>query len=283
MWLRLCLSVVLTGCFSPQAPAGAPCPDGNCPDGQRCVAQVCTIDGVDSDGPVDPPGDSTIATDGPPIDAPPQIGDWNLIATNDTGSLLGGIARTTPIASTTTGSAIIVAIETDQNPVVTVNDSVGNTYTPITGSRATSAARQFGVELWMANDASGGATSVTATTSAGQEIYAVVVWEVAGLAKSNPIDDVAVLNDAGPAAKPVGAQVSITQTGGFAIAIAIVQSSVENLVLPTDFVNDHSTLFNGWAHIQPNKPPGAYSAQWENQSSNDVFCASSVAFKLEPN
>jgi hypothetical protein len=47
---------VCAGCFRPSPPAGAPCPDGTCPNGQTCVAGICQSEGTPG---TDASGDAT--------------------------------------------------------------------------------------------------------------------------------------------------------------------------------------------------------------------------------
>ena len=52
MAVSVVVGVGLGGCYDPSAPANAPCPDGECPSGQRCVAGICRIDAT-TDAPLD--------------------------------------------------------------------------------------------------------------------------------------------------------------------------------------------------------------------------------------
>src|ERR1043166_8979172 len=54
-----CAAIVLSGCYAPSLPAGAPCDPArdNCPSGQRCMvtggSAVCSTDGAGTDGGTD--------------------------------------------------------------------------------------------------------------------------------------------------------------------------------------------------------------------------------------
>jgi hypothetical protein len=278
MWSRVCLLAAMSACFSPKPPAGAPCPDGNCPAGQRCVADVCVI-GEGSDGPAsDGPGDVFVDRDAV-VDGAPGV--WSLIATDETGSLAGGQSRVLGIPASGSGHLIVVGIETDLTPVTSVADNAGNTYVAIPNSRATNAIEEFGIELWFANDTNAGATSITATTGNSGELYAVVMWEVAGLAKTNAVDAVAAVSDQATSLTPSGAPITTTAAGDFVISIIIVANVLDGLVNNSPFTRDESTLGNGWAHLtSAGAQPGVYQTQW-NQNGSGVSCASSVAFRVE--
>jgi hypothetical protein len=68
--MRCLLAAALVGCYAPQPPTGAPCPDGICPTGLECspATQTCERRAID---PVDAPTDDGPVTDDAPIDAPP--------------------------------------------------------------------------------------------------------------------------------------------------------------------------------------------------------------------
>ncbi|NVB76982.1 MAG: hypothetical protein HOV81_01185 [Kofleriaceae bacterium] len=59
----LAFASCLVGCYSPQPPAGAPCPDGACPDGLVCspATQTCERRAVDAGAHDATPGDGRLA------------------------------------------------------------------------------------------------------------------------------------------------------------------------------------------------------------------------------
>jgi hypothetical protein len=268
-WLRFCLPV-LAACFSPRPPSGAICsPEGACPDGQRCVENVCVA--------ATEPDASIVPNDSSPSDAP-IASTWTLVQTDDRGNLGGVQSLALTVAPTVAGNTIIVAVESDLQPVSSVTDNAGNTYVQVPNARAVNASQAFGVELWYASSAIGGATTIIASTG-NSEVYAIVMWEVAGLATTNVIDASATIDNAPASTTPVGAEVTTSVAGAFVIAIAIVETTVDGLLPGGPFTNDHLTLGNGWAHLTSNTaPPGNYAAQW-NQNTSGVYCATTVAFR----
>ena len=64
----LAAALALAACYSPNAPANAPCGPGDaCPNGQRCVSNICTTDGEQPE--VDAPTSSMIDAPDTPLDA----------------------------------------------------------------------------------------------------------------------------------------------------------------------------------------------------------------------
>jgi WD40-like Beta Propeller Repeat len=78
MFRAAVIALVLAGCYRAEPSPGAPCPTGDCPAGQRCIAGTCRADGdpgptVEPDAAAAP--DATVPVDAPrapdaPIDAP---------------------------------------------------------------------------------------------------------------------------------------------------------------------------------------------------------------------
>jgi len=56
----LLIALGLVGCYNPAPQAGAPCDNGVCPQGLKCIADVCVLDGSGEDG---GPGGDTIVVD----------------------------------------------------------------------------------------------------------------------------------------------------------------------------------------------------------------------------
>lgn len=74
---RAVVIALVAGCYRPAASPGAPCPDGDCPSGQRCVAGTCRAEddpGPDPDPDAAPDPDTAPSPDGPP-DA---SGSWSM-------------------------------------------------------------------------------------------------------------------------------------------------------------------------------------------------------------
>ncbi len=275
MGFRWLVWAALVGCYSPRAPAGAPCgPGGDCPTGLSCETvageDVCVeraIDGgIDPDGPS--PTDSPITTD-VPSDAP-QTDPWTLVRTRDKAQ-----SSTLSVPSIGAGHLVIVGIESAMAATAVVDDG-GNVYQRVASSRAEVPSEQLGVELWYVPNALPGGTTIAVT--APSTVFAIDMWEVDGLA-SVEIDDVATLDDQPATTTPEGASITTTTDGEFVVSIAIVNNFVGGLTANSQFTNDHTTFGNGWAHLTSNTAPaGTYQARW-NQSVSGTYCASSVAFR----
>jgi len=260
---------MVAACYSPQPSPGAPCgPGDTCPEDLTCSNGLCLAEPGTAD---------SSAADSAPVDGPlPDVAPvrWALIAT------AGETNPVTDIDPTSAGNTILVGVETEAATGATaVTDDAGNAYTLIANSRAVNPGRDFGVEIWLAQDSAAGATKVTAT---GPVIHAVVVWEVAGIASEAPIVEVETRDAQAASNTPPGAPVTTTETGQFVLSIAIVANFVSGLTADSDFANDHTTFGNGWAHLRDNDaPPGMYMAQW-NQQTTGTSCASSVVLRTGP-
>lgn len=274
MWARCSVLLIVAACYSPTAVTGTPCTPGadNCPRGQHCALvggeHVCVSELPPADA--DAPADAAITPD-TPDGATPR---WSLVQTR------GRMGNDTPITATTAGTLLVVAVETsDTEPVTEVTDNGGNTYVRVPGSRAIDDREDFGVELWYAKAAQAGATRVAAT---GATIYAIVMWEVAGLDPTDPLGGVAKVDDQAPSTTPTGAAITTTTPGEFVVSVAIVATTVAGIHAGNAFTNDHVTFGNGWAHLTDDAaPPGTYQAQWDHNS-NGESCTTSAAFRVRP-
>lgn len=200
----------------------------------------------------------------------PALRKWTLIAHQ------GQIGSDVQIQPTSAGSTLIVGIETNLSQATSVTDNGGNAYTRIVGSRATNADEAFGIELWMAPSVT---ENVTIVDGVGPQIFAMTVWEVAGLA-DDPVVAVETLDDQPTSNQPVGAEVTTTAPGQFVVSIVIVANTVSGLINDEVFTVDETTFGNGWAHLTDDAaPPGEYQAQW-NQPQTGTSCATSAVFAL---
>lgn len=283
MWWRLCLVGIAAGCYSGHAAPGAPCTPSldNCPTNQTCALvageYVCVEGAVPGDAPtaVDAPMamiDAPVPIDGP-IDAAPAA-PWSLIQTKET------TTPTVNVTATGSGHLLVVAIEgTQAGNVTAVADNAGNTYTAIPNNRATSSAFSVGLEFWYAVSSKSGATMVTITAPT---VYAAVVWEVANIRTTAPLDAATKLDNQAASTTPLGASITTNQARDFVVSVVIVDNVVSGLHTGSAFTNDHTTFGNGWAHLTSNNAPaGTYQAQWD-QGTAGAYCAATAAFSIGP-
>lgn len=264
MWARFCIVGIFAACYAPAPSAGLPCAPGErCPDGQSCQNGVCLLG---------EPGDASrdMASDGVPGDSDVPR-KWTLIAHE------GQMGSDVNIQATAAGSTLIVGVETNLSQATNVTDDKGTEYRRIPGSRAINTGEAFGIELWLASEVTEGVTKITAT---GPQIFAITVWEVAGLATIDPLVDVQTVDDQATSNQPLGATATTTEPGQFVVSIAIVANVVSGLVNDDVFTNDETTFGNGWAHLTADDaPPGDYQAQW-NQPQTGTSCATSAVFRV---
>jgi hypothetical protein len=113
-------------------------------------------------------------------------------------------------------------------------------------------------------------------------VLATVMWEVAGIDPTSPLDKGTKLDDQAASTMPLGASITTSAAGEFVVSVVIVSGSVSGIHAGSLFTNDHRTFGNGWAHLtDPASAPGTYQAQWDQVFSGGS-CASSAAFFVGP-
>ncbi len=312
-WSTLGAAVValVAGCYRPTIAENVPCGLGDtCPDGQRCdvdgrcrssplgvidapiadtadapaddapadgVHLDAMIDGHPLDASLDASPDASLdayfadAAIDAPVDAPPT--PWSIVQTSQSTT-----ATNAPM-KTGAGHLILVAVQTNENPVASVTDNVGNTYVAVPQGRAVDTSDNLGVELWYAKDAKSGVFKIVANAPT---VYAVVVWEVANISTTSPFDAQATLDTQPTSTMPIGAGVTTSKPGEFVVAVAMALNQITEIHPGNEFTNDVNTLGNGWAHLTDNAAPaGLHVAVWD-QPSGGTYCASTAAFFVGP-
>ena len=277
----LCI-VMLAACYSAKPQPGIPCTPSieNCPANQFCALldgeYVCVseLPGTDASEEIFTDAAIDAAIDASPLDGAMMPKLWSIVRTR------GSVGTGVSFPASAAGNTIIVGIETsDNDPVDALTDTASNTYTRALGARGIDDSEDFGIEIWYAKDVLAGATRVTAT---GDTVHSIVMWEVAGLDKTNPLTATSKLDDRPESTTPVGASITTTTPGELVISIAIVANQVSGLNAGSAFTNDQTTFGNGWAHLTNNGAPvGTYTAQWDQPNIGDS-CAASASFKLAP-
>jgi hypothetical protein len=209
------------------------------------------------------------------IDAPPDAAmpTWTLVQT-------GTVEASTTLslgAKTTTGSLIIVGVQTTAT-VFTVTDDGANLYSQVPNATGTVASAGLGITLWTAKSSIAAKTIMVGAPS----VNAVVVWEVAGLRATSPLDTSAALSDQAATTLPGGATVITTQPGDFIVEVAIVANQASGIHAGNEFTNDSLARGNGWAHITSTAATaGPHRARWD-QPTAGAYCAASAAFFTAP-
>ena len=273
--------VAIAGCYAPHALPGSPCSPTltNCPEGQTCAlvagSYVCTAGaGADAaaDSPIlDAPRDTFVGPDAP-VDAPPGT-PWTLVQTAQVEN-----GTTVTIAPSGAGHLIIVGVET-LDPIAAVQDDAASSYVEVPMGRGTAASAGLGIDLWYAKNTSAGATTIVVATSSAN---AVVVWEVAGIRTTAPLDAASSRSDQAATTLPVGAPITTSAAGDFVVSVAIVANVVSGIHAGNEFTNDRTAKGNGWAHLtSASAPAGVHQAKWD-QPTPGVYCAASAAFFTGP-
>lgn len=273
--------VVIAGCYAPHAAPGSPCnpTTANCPEGQSCLlvggSYACTAGAVADAAAVadsprsDAPRDAFARPDAP---ADAATAAWTLIQTAQSEN-----TASVSFAPTTTGSLIIVGVETTST-IVGISDDGANLYREIPNARGTVANANLGIDLWYARSS----IPVSHIMVAAPSVSAIVVWEVAGIRSTSPVDTAAALSDQAATTLPAGASVTTAQPGELVISVAIVENQVSGIHQGNEFTNDRTAKGNGWAHLtSASAPAGPHQATWD-QPMSGVYCAASAAFFTGP-
>ncbi|MFN0248341.1 MAG: hypothetical protein ACKV2T_15730 [Kofleriaceae bacterium] len=271
-WFVGTVLVLWTACYSPTITPGAPCDLAldNCPRGQRCELVGGESFCVTSDG---PRPDADAAPSDASMDPDAMLNAWTLVQHE------GAQGVNVSFPKTVVGNLIVVGVETNAGGAVTsVNDDAGNSYVRANGSRSVNVEKDFAVEVWYANNAMGGAGTITATAPT---VYGVVMWEVDGFGPPDPIGNVVKVDEQASSTTPDGAPITTTTFGEFVVSIVIVANFISGIRNGNAFTNDETVYGNGWAHLTSNTaPPGMYMAEWN--ALGGVSCTSSVAFRVNP-
>ncbi len=214
--------------------------------------------GLDGAGPVDLAG---------PDLAVPAV--WTLLQQREA---IG--KHTITLLATHAASLIVVAFTVSASAVSDDASAGGNSYVKAPGVNGCA-------EIWYANNAKAGATTITVTTASAPD-YGIVAWEVAGLDPSQPFDVGAATSFQAGVTPAAGALVTTSTRGEFVVSMLPTAGGVTGIVPGNEFTNDSRVNGNGWAHLtSPDAVAGPHQAIWELSPVGD-FCSSTAAFKLAP-
>lgn len=199
---------------------------------------------------------------------------WNLLHTEQSTGL-----KSMAINATSSGSLIVVGIETGPAQVAGVLDNSANTYEAIPAARAVDANQSVGFELWYAHNITEGATAITVDAPV---VKSILVWEVAGIDPTAPLASAAKLDDQAATTTATGPELTATVDRQFVLSVVVVEHSVGDLINGGVFTNEPATTGTGRGHVSSRlAPAGTYQASW-NQPTAGTFCASSAAFFASP-
>jgi hypothetical protein len=204
--------------------------------------------------------------------------NWALV---NKASVSGNPASSLTIPATGSGNLIAVAILFNPKTSVTsVSDNAGNTYVSA-GARAVNGG--LNSEIWYAVNSKAGATVITPAFGTSPTHEEITEWEVAGLSTGVP-DAAGTLSGKITLNNTTGPAVTTTQAGDFIVAdMFAVSTNLTSMSSGNAFTDDFTTDGNGWAHITSNSTSaGTYQPSWYTASPAGGFCASTVAFKLNP-
>ncbi len=185
---------------------GAPCTPGleSCPSGQACElvagAHVCVTGAV-------PDAEPGILVD--------AATDEELRAFVGAHWARGSNRRRVTINAAGAAHLIVVAVQTSLTPLMSVTDDANNTYVSIAGSRAVDMAQTTAVELWYAASSNAGAKTITAE---GNNVLAVVAWEVAGIRGASPLDTASKLGNQPSSTSPFGPSITTSAAGELVVS-----------------------------------------------------------------
>lgn len=172
------------------------------------------------------------------------------------------------------GNLLVVAIETDENPVSSVTDNHNNMYTFVPGSRARNDVEALGLELWYLPRTTLGIERITASGVA--TVYGMVAWEVAGL--DGTLDKMTKVDNQAASPAPFGPAITTANDGEFVVSVLIVANAIERITMGNEFTNDKRVEQNGWAHLtSATAPAGSHRARWDGTDSGTA-CGATAAF-----
>ncbi len=211
----------------------------------------------------------------------PRLPAWRLVQVQSIEAGSGGAASlAVMLTSTKAGDLLVVGIQTAPGATITsVSDNAAggtSAFSAITGSLASNAVGDGGVDVWYAPSVNGGATSVTASTSSA--IYGLAVWEVA-TAQPSTIDTVKALSDQAASTMPASPAVTTERAGELVIAIGISEGTITGVRAGNEFTNDAAPNGNGFAHItSAAASAGSHQAVWLSNSA--TYCSTAIAFHV---
>jgi hypothetical protein len=187
------------------------------------------------------------------------------------------------IEPSSAGDLIVTAIlDMNGDSVTSVGDGVDPTYTDIPGARVIRGGTTGALEMWYANQVAAGVRTITVHETAAVP-HAVVVWEVANIRATDPIDTVNIASGtATTTGGAAGAEIATASAGEFVVSIIVAATTVTGIESGNEFTNDSLIVGGGWAHLaDDHAPAGPQQAVWSVSAEGD--CSSSaVAFFAAP-
>jgi hypothetical protein len=208
--------------------------------------------------------------------------DGTVTATWSVVQVTGTTADYATIASSGAGNLIVVAAKVQQGDKLSsvTDDAPGGSSVYVAVPKIAMISVAGGeIDVWYTTSAHAGAMQITATSSAGPGfVYAVVAWEVSGLA-ANELDTDDILSEQAASSSPLGPALTPRSAGEFIIAAEVGDGNVTGIAPGNAFVEDNAAMLsgNGWAHLPGSAATaGAHQAQW--LAGSGAYCSSAVAF-----
>jgi hypothetical protein len=254
----LVVLAVGSGCYAPRPQVGAPCPNGECPEGQVCspATGTCELQAIDAgrrDGPLDDAADDAALIDAPRdaavMVAPTLVQQVTNLAANAT------TVAATLTAAPTSGRVLVLIGGITSGSLATVTGG-GATWTQAAGSFTNS-----NIEIWV-GVTDGSSSTVTISRPGGVSTIWLSVSEWSGLATTNVIDAAAA--DDGTAVSATAGAIATTSAPDlvFFAASAFAANTFGN---PTP---------NAWTAMTPIAGSTTMGAWYRVESATGTFAPS---------
>jgi hypothetical protein len=201
---------------------------------------------------------------------------WTFVqAPSETGS------NELPISATQANDLLVVGIEMGSvNHVASVTDDAHNVYVPVGTNTYVTDGSMLAMDLYYAEGAESGATTITVTLDVNVTPNLVVAWEFSGIVTTNALDTSAGLSSQSQV-PPASPSIATSRVGELVIAAVVSEQPL--LVLETSTFTEDVAISNnsnsGWAHLaMPNQPSASYMASWIPTSPDSIYCSVAAAF-----
>jgi hypothetical protein len=187
-------------------------------------------------------------------------------------------ANTLAIQPTAAGDLLVACIN-NGGTVTSVDGTPGVAFTEIPESRPSDATGL--VDLWYAANVPAGVNMISVAGSV--QPSGIVVWEVANIRLTNPLDTATSATKQVATALLPGPTIRTTVAGEFVVSAMIFDFSVFGTHAGNEFTNDATPDGDGFAHLtDPGAAAGMHQAMWDASNMQGNYWTDAAAFLPAP-
>lgn len=162
----------------------------------------------------------------------------NILQNGDTVGASGSSYSIT-LAATKSGSLIAVGISgTISSITVTgVTDNKSQTYSQVSGARATDSGSNYFTDIWYFANSASGVTTITVSLSGSTASGGATAIEVVGINTTSPVDASAAVNNIASTSTPVSGNITTTQNNGLIFVVLSDNTGANSVASPYTLVN----------------------------------------------